>query len=195
MVIEHVFVTTLEAPDALRLASEFLTARGFVVQGQTAFQMGGWKTLEVARGRKNAARARSIEELPQRIKIEWDRGRVTVAAYIQAYHRASFNIGSGVELPANSPKVRMHAHLMTSIVQGLELLLAHRQPMDEAARGWDSAAAVAAEDARRRRRRSWIKWGVVLAFIAFLIGLAIWANTRNPRYGQSGVPSNPAVSG
>src|SRR3712207_6576985 len=98
MVVEHVFVTTLEAPDALTRASEFLAAGGFVVQEQKAFPLGGWNAVEVTRGKSNAARAKSVEELPQRVRVEWDRGRVTVAAYIQAFGRASFNIGSGVEL-------------------------------------------------------------------------------------------------
>ena len=178
MVIEHVFVTTLEAPDALRLASEFLTAGGFAVQGQGAFQLGGWNSIELARGRANAARAKSVEELPQRIKIEWDRGRVTVAAYIQGFARASFNIGSGLELPANSKKVRLHAQLMTAIAQGLELLLAHRRPPDEAYGPWQRASYSIAEDARVRRRNNWIKVTVVVGIIALLIGLAIWANTR-----------------
>jgi hypothetical protein len=196
MVIEHVFVTTLEAAEALRLASEFLTARGFAVQGQNAFQMGGWTTLEVARGKQNATRAKSIEELPQRIKVEWDRGRVTVAAYIQAYARATFGVGSGLELPANSPKVRLHAQLMTAIVQGLELLLAHRRPAGEAYVQWDGVGAFVAEDARRRRRRSRTAITILVLIFVALIALVIYANMRSsPNYGQSGVPSRPAVSG
>ena len=178
MVIEHVFVTTLEAPDALRLASEFLTAGGFAVQGQGAFQLGGWNSIELTRGRANAGRAKSVEELPQRIKIEWDRGRVTVAAYIQGFVRASFNFGSGVELPSTSPKVRLHAQLMTAIAQGLEILLAHRRPVEEAYVPWQYASASIAEEARVRRRNNWIKIAVVLGIFALLIGFAIWANAR-----------------
>ena len=178
MVIEHVFVTTLEAPDALRRSSEFLASGGFVVQGQNAFQLGSWNGVELVRGKQNAARAKSIEELPQRVKIEWDRGRVTVAAYIQAFAPHTFTIGSGVELPANSPKVRLHAQLMTAIVQGLELLLAYHQPPEEAGRAWQMVRVQVEEDARRRRRNRWITVAVVVVIFALLIALAIYANTR-----------------
>jgi hypothetical protein len=177
VVIEHVFVTTLEAPDALRLASEFLTAGGFLVQQQPGFQLGGWTTLEVARGRSNAARAKSIDDLPQRVRVEWDRGRVTVAAYIQAFGRGSFSVGSGVELPAHSPKVRLHAQLMTAIAHGLELLLAYQRPFPEAQQAWASVAVLVREDARRRRRNSVITITVLVAIFAALIGLAIFAAT------------------
>ncbi len=178
MVVEHVFVTTLEAPDALRRASEFLTGGGFAVQGQNAFQLGGWNTLELTRGKVNAARAKSIQDLPQRVRIEWDRGRVTVAAYIQAYGRGTFNIGSGVELPAQSPKVRLHAQLLTAIAHGLELLLAYGRPPQEAYVAWQQVAALIDEDARRRRRNGWIVAAVLVLLFAGLIGLAIFANTR-----------------
>ena len=178
MVVEHVFVTTFEAPDALRMASEFLTGGGFAVQGQNAFQIGGWNNVELTRGKVNAARAKTIEDLPQRVRIEWDRGRVTVAAYIQAFGQATWSFGSGVELPATSPKVRLHAQLLTAMAQGLELLLAHRRPAEEAYRPWNEVAALINEDARRRKRRGWIVLIVLVLLIAGLIGLAIFANTR-----------------
>jgi hypothetical protein len=132
----------------------------------------------VTRGRDNAARARSVEELPQRVRVEWDRGRVTVAAYIQAFGRSAFSVGSGVELPAHSPKVRLHAQLMTAVAQGLELLLAHHQPPDEARRPWDAAAAMIAADARDRRRKRNVALTVLALLFAGLIGLAVWANMR-----------------
>ena len=179
MVIEHVFVTTLDAPDALRLASEFLTANGFVVQGQGAFQLGGWTSIEVTRGRANAARAKSIEELPQRVKVEWDRGRVTVAAYIQAFGgRQSFTIGAETELPPHSPKARLHAQLMGAIAQGLEMLLAHRRTPDEAMGPWRAVAAEIAADAARRRRSTRIGLTILVVFLALLVALAIYLNTR-----------------
>src|SRR3954452_20642571 len=91
MVIEHQFVTTMEGSDAMRAASEFLTARGFAVKGQNDFAVGGgWTTLEVIRGKSNAARAKSIAELPQRLRLDYDRGRVTVAATLEYYQRGSF---------------------------------------------------------------------------------------------------------
>lgn len=178
MVIEHVFVTTLDAPDALRLASEFLTANGFAVQGQGGFQLGGWTSLEVARGKANAGRARNIEELPQRVKVEWDRGRVTVAAYIQAFAgRQSFQIGTGSELPPDSPKARLHAHLMMAIAQGLEILLAHRRPAEEAIGPWQAVAAEIQADAAARKRKGRLGLIVLFVVIGLLVLLAIYANT------------------
>ena len=178
MVVEHVFVTTLEAPDALRMASEFLTGGGFAVQGQNAFQLGGWNNVELTRGKVNAARAKTIQDLPQRVRIEWDRGRVTVAAYIQAFGHGTWSVGSGVELPANSPKVRLHAQLLTAIAHGLELLLAYHRPPEEAYRAWQQVAALIDEDARRRKRNSRLLIIVLVLLFAGLIGLAIVANTR-----------------
>jgi hypothetical protein len=180
MVIEHVFVTTLEGADTLRLAVEFLTAGGFMVQpGQGPPPIGGGRAfVELARGRTNAAKAKSVEELPQRVCVEWDRGRVTVAAYIQAYTRTAFSVGSGDELPAHSPKVRLHAQLMSAISQGLEILLAHRRPFEEALQPWQAVASAVAHDAAQRRRKSTIKAAVIIGIFALLIGLAIFAATR-----------------
>ncbi len=161
----------------MRLASEFLTANGFAVQGQGGFQLGEWTSLEVARGKANAARAKSIEELPQRVKVEWDRGRVTVAAYIQAFAgRQSFQIGSGTELPPNSPKARLHAHLMMAIAQGLESLLAFHRPAEEAIGPWQAVSAEIAGDASRRKGRRRTGLAILVIALVLLVGLAIYAN-------------------
>src|SRR6266550_777518 len=82
MLVEHAFITTLEASDALQLASRFLNARGFEAVAQNAFALGpgGWNVLEMTRGKRKAQRAKSVVDLPQQVRLEWDRGRVTVAA-------------------------------------------------------------------------------------------------------------------
>src|SRR4051794_16092301 len=99
MVVEHIFITTLEAPDALRLASQFLNARGYIASAQSAFAIGGgggWNVLEMTRGKKSAAKAKSVIEFPQTIRIEWDRGRVTVAASsTSAHEQQSTRVGGG----------------------------------------------------------------------------------------------------
>lgn len=177
MVIEHVFITTLDAPQTLKLASDFLTARGFTAANQGAFQIGEWTTLEMTRGRNKPQQAKSVEELPQRLRLQWDRGRVTVAASISPFHRTSFSFSSGEDLPANSPKMRLHLELLMAIAEGLEQLLAQRRPPDEAQARWNNVAAAIADDARRRKRRGRMTLTIFLVFIGLLVALAILANT------------------
>ena len=167
MVIEHQFVTTMDAPEAMRTASEFLTSRGFAVKGQNAFAVGGgWTTLEVSRGRKNAARAKSVAELPQRVRLDFDRGRMTVAAAIEYFRHGAF--GTSAREPApDSKKVRDHAALLTAIVQGLELLLANRLPPEQASSEWATVEQRIIQEGRRRRRRNFLA-----AVIIIVVGVA-----------------------
>ena len=176
MIVEHVFITTLEAPDALRLASEFLMAGGFIVQRDTAFSVDApWTKLDVVRGVANAARAKSIDQLPQRLVLEWDRGRVTVAASIEWVPPGAFRWGTNREPPAHSPKVRTHVELMHALVGGLEALLGRRVPPEEARRAWAEVETRLREESRRQgRRRNVILWSV-LGGILLLLALVIVA--------------------
>src|SRR6188474_2921057 len=91
MIVEHVFITTMEAPDALRLASQFLSSRGFEAVHQEAFQLGApdtWNVLEMRRGKKTPAKAKSHLELPQQVRLEYDRGRIALAASAQSLQEA-----------------------------------------------------------------------------------------------------------
>jgi hypothetical protein len=179
MVIEHTFITTMEAPEALSAASNFLQSGGFQVMNNSAFQMGGWTDLEVARGRASPARAKDVTQYPQQVRIEWDRGRVNVAASVTQRPRkekrfmwsgrASYQAGP---LSGAPPKDRAYADLMLVITRGLEILLAQRLSPQEAAREWFAVETQMRDEARRARNRS-IAIGV--AILVLFIGLIIFA--------------------
>ncbi len=187
MVIEHTFVTTMDAPDALRLASEFLSQRGFVGLDRTAFPMeGAWKTLEMTRGKKKAARAKSVSELPQSIRLDFDRGRITIAASISA--NASWGgsqwggVGFGLDATSTnySPKrMQLHTDLLTSIARGLELLLSQKSDPATAAADWSAVESRIAAAAKKRRTRQLILLAVFLIFIFGAITLIVLATTRH----------------
>jgi hypothetical protein len=101
MLVEHVFVTTLEPQVALGLASRMLNLLGFYVTS------GHGGTLHATRGAKSA-RTRKVAKLPQTVEITYDRGRVTVVAGI---------------LPRAGKDLPVHANLMTNIAQALEDVL------------------------------------------------------------------------
>jgi hypothetical protein len=200
MVIEHSFVTTLDAGEAMSRASDFLQQRGFEVEPRAAFsvaapapiiaagaatlapppQQQGWTDLSVKRGKKNVARARDATECPQRIHLEWDRGRVSVAASItpKPSQRSVLIWGVvGVAIMAASSRGkktgREESELMLSIARSLEQLLGtgvEQQPQGMiVGQEWDFAEQRIKEASRRARRRSWIFLGILLAAIAAII--------------------------
>ena len=153
MLVEHVFVTTKEAPEALSAALGFLQRLGFAVQSRT--QTG----LEVQRGLGKPARAKRISDLPQRARLEFDRGRVTLAASVREHRKAE----------------RLHAEMLTALAEGLELLLAQGRPEEEACLRWDQVdAEIVARAARqRRRRRIAIVFLLLIILIPFVLAIAL----------------------
>ena len=105
MLIEHVFVTTLAAPEALGLAASTLQACGFRIREHSPYE------LELVRGLKHA-RSTRVTRLPQIVRIAFDRGRVTVAGSIE---------------PRGSKERPVYQSLMLGIVKNLERLLANRE--------------------------------------------------------------------
>ena len=83
MVVEHTFVTTLEAPEAMRAVGTMLAELGFVAEVQNAFAMEtAWNAIELRRGAAKSRRGRGLLQWPQQVRVEWDRGRVEVAVAI-----------------------------------------------------------------------------------------------------------------
>lgn len=172
MVIEHTFVTTRDAADIMQAAMHFLAARGFAQPaGPAAFPMGGeWKDLELRRGRKNAARAKSVVELPQIARVHFDRGRVTVLLTIEASH-AWGGSGGGFQLThgsiqGNPKKMQLHTQLLMAIATGLEDVLLHNTAPEVAIQSWDRAEQAAHAAAKKRRRRN-----AIIAVVVIGIGL------------------------
>ena len=184
MVVEHIFVTTLESPEALSAASAFLQAGGFAAVSESAFRLdGGWTTLEMQRGKKRG-RPKSVADCPQQVRLEWDRGRVTVAASITpsltgggSFRLTGFGYGygalGGVGISPTSKRAKPYNELMIAIAQGLDDLLARRVPLDEARRAWIEQEAQIQAAARKARIRSWIMLGIVLLVIFGAIALGV----------------------
>jgi hypothetical protein len=173
MVVEHTFITTIEGHDALRMAWELLVSRGFapLPPPEAAQRPHSANAVELRRGRENPDRAKSVVELPQFVRVEWDRGRVTVAASIAprtAWGR-QYSPGSIVSksMSAREPD---QENLLLAVVASLELLLAHRRTPMECVAGLDRLQDHLNRMARGKRRRNWlILLGLVLAFVAFIV--------------------------
>src|SRR5438874_1341924 len=141
MVVEHTFITRLDAEPTMRAAFTYLQERGFVSDEPAGFRFEDeWKSLRMKRGRKGTAKS-AILDLPQTIHLEWDRGRVNVAAAIEIPKK---------ELPA-------HSELLISITLALEELLTHQFPSAQAGRRWGEIEAVHDyERIEKRRRRRYV---------------------------------------
>lgn len=175
MVVEHSFVTTLDGPQALQAASAFLAQRGFVPANTGAFPMTdpAWSTIKMTRG-KTTRTARSVSQLPQSIRVDFDRGRVTLAIAITP--SAAWGAGSFYSEPKPTHKrLRLHRELLTAIASSLESLLVHRQPEPQAAAFWDAAEVEIARAARRRKIRNAIILTAVILLVAVGIVIPILA--------------------
>jgi hypothetical protein len=177
MVVEHTFITTLEATDAIDAAGNLLRSRGFTALPRSASPVPPpWNVLEMRRGRGVPDRAKSILELPQFVRMEWDRGRVVVAASITPYVTMGRQRVPGAmrscRIDARQPD---QEHLLVALVGALETLLAHGRPADESVTALAAIENHLHDKARRARRRLWlILGGVFLAFITFVVYAAVY---------------------
>lgn len=145
MLVEHAFVTTLEAGPALEEATMLFKSLGFEMEEQSD------RLLVARKGVKNAARAKSAAELPQRIRLEFDRGRIQLAATIEEHRK----VGD------------LHRDLLLAMVNLLESRLAKRTPLAEAMAPWQALVEKSARAAARRRLISRIIiWGLILVLLA-----------------------------
>jgi hypothetical protein len=160
-----------------------LSRHGFAAVVEAAFQIDGeWKALEMRRGKADPAKARSYQELPQQVRLEWDRGRVDVAALVQQRPKRrsrSFSLtglwwggwaGGAVE------KNPVYEEMLLCISQSLELLLAARQPEAAQARleEIDRRLSLETEIWRRKRRRGAIAIWIVAVIVFALLGLMVY---------------------
>jgi len=110
MVVEDDFVTTLDADAALSLAHD-----GFAPppapQSPSPLSF-----IHVRRGRRRPGRYTRLRELPQEVRLEYDRGRVNIAASIEPRGRDRY----------------VHAELLVAIVATLRLLLTGQVASEQA---------------------------------------------------------------
>jgi len=182
MLVEYSFITTLEAIDAMRLASEFLTGRGFLVERSNAFALdgGGWNALEVRlEKRKGKARTKTAVDLKQVVRLEWDRGRISMAAL--SLLAPGINTGLSTRPSRDKTFEADQRQLLLAIARAMELVVGGQRP-DQGAAEWDRAEQeVTAQAAtKRRRNQPLIIFVVILAVIAIIV--AIIGIATSPRY-------------
>lgn len=73
MIVEHEVVTTLPATEAMERVRHAARAMGFTVEEASETR------LRARRGEQRAVRARSARELPQALRVDFDRGRLSLA--------------------------------------------------------------------------------------------------------------------
>lgn len=175
MVIEHEFVTTFSTQDVINMAWQFLSARGFVADtGQEPVQVTGPEraAMEMRRGRKSVGRACGTIELPQRIRIEFDRGRVSVAASITGQTR-SFTVATPRDPAPGSAKGRALTELLMALVHALEAELTHGDLHGQATAALDALETQLQQQAQKRRRRGRTFLVIAILFVACASGLLI----------------------
>jgi hypothetical protein len=176
VVVEHTFVTLMEAPQTMQSAMQFLSAGGFARNDRPAFAVDpSWVALEMRRGKKKAARAKDISQLPQIAHVHWDRGRVTVALSIEPSSAwggrgGGFQIGGSTE--DNPKKMKLHTEMLFAIANGLEQVLTRNVAPEQAMGPWGAVEQEVRRVARKRRVKNAIIVGIFLAFVAGLVVLA-----------------------
>lgn len=153
MLIEHSFVTTFEAGETLDRVVDTVERLGFLVETRSASH------VTARRGRQNPARARSANELPQVLKVEFGRGRVDMAVAIEPRHK---------------PR-QIHADLLLGLSRVLESRLAQRLPAAEALAQLSDVNLRIAGDVMHRKVGTWIIVTVLLLILASCI-LFVWLN-------------------
>jgi hypothetical protein len=158
MVVENTFVTTLEAQDALDRVHRLLEEHGFESVQQTGFNVDANQVstfLEMTRGRKNAKVNTCAVDCPQRLCLEWNRGRVTLANSIHT---------------ARKPK-QTHRDLGMLLSRTIQLSLVQA---DQAEESDLELKELEASIRRKHRRGVIIRWSILGLFLAG-VGLLITA--------------------
>ncbi|MEZ6235344.1 MAG: hypothetical protein R3B68_14240 [Phycisphaerales bacterium] len=109
MVVEHDFVTTLDADECLRIASDLLIEEGYSIEPDPSGTAFGFR-----RGGKAAKVTTRIDRLPQAGRLAYDRGRVTLAASIRPRAKAK----------------DLHRDVLLDLATGLERRLADAEPLE-----------------------------------------------------------------
>jgi hypothetical protein len=135
----------------------------------------GAEAIEMRRGKASASRAKTVTDLPQVVRVQFDRGRVTVGLSIDT--NAVWGTQSTLGGTSRSAKnVQVHTELLTAIAVALEQVVAHGQAPDSATGEWDRIEAQVAARARRRARNLWITLAVIIGLFAGMITIAIVAD-------------------
>jgi hypothetical protein len=183
LVVEHSFVTTLSGHDALSTATTLLSRIGFAAdsQGGAVANEVEQMSIQMKRGKKTVRLASSPLEYPQRIRIDWDRGRVVVAASIETLLDSQ---QLRLKKEFWEAIARKHSAPMLALATGLEdVLSGHREP-DAVLQGWLALEEPIRRQAEKRRRViRMIMWIIVVLFVGLIAVCVLGEIYHWPRNG------------
>jgi hypothetical protein len=156
MLVEHAFITTLDEQTTWSAAADLLRECGFTISRRQDVP-----GIEAVRGQRTPQQAKTISELPQEVRIAFDRGRVALAISAQQRHKST---------------TAVLGDMLVSLAEALENRIARGMPSPEARARWDDIAARIIRDRRRTVRTNTI---VFLAIVGVLAGLITFVATRS----------------
>lgn len=146
MILEHDFITTRSEPDAMAMVQRLLTELGFRARVNEDDQ-----AFEYVRGLKKAHAAKRPTDLPQFVRIHYDRGRVT--------------LGIGLETH-RTPQPR-HRELLLILAAVIENVVGRDIPIKVARQPLD------AFEAANPKRRGCLEIGLIVVLVVILVALAL----------------------
>jgi hypothetical protein len=177
MLVEHTFVTTASEDKALSALFLFLSGMGFSAKSGTApdAQAGGPKRVEMSRGTRDT---RDLSTTAQKLSVEYDRGRVTLAISMQPRGKPrgfTFAVSSyDFIVTPTSPQGQYCIRVMMSLAERIEAVACLQQSPEEAMLAWDGVIKQASLEYRKAQGvscRGGCIWVAVIFFLA--VGLCI----------------------
>ena len=136
-----------------------------------------WNALEMTRGRKKAARAKSVVDFPQQLRIEWDRGRVTVAVSALSPQESQV---TGWSTKPKGKVAALQEQMLAGLVNHLQQLLEARVDSEQVLAAWAGyEKRLHDADRSRRRRNLWISLTILFLLFGAVV-LIIFLAARSP---------------
>ncbi len=154
MLVEHSYVTTVPAEKILTETAEALQSLGYRVPVRSQDTR-----LEAERGLAKCHKAKRFSDLPQRVSVEYDRGRVMLVAQVEIYRK----------------RHKLHEQMLLALARMVESVAGDEEARQAARRQWEEVNAAIETLARSRCLRSWIVAAILVSLIGALIALAIVA--------------------
>jgi hypothetical protein len=168
VVVEHIFITTLPHEEAFTRADETLASLGFIGPLDPSLYDASQPAVRTApsvitrdwkRGHKKAKRNAKHSDLPQHARVEFDRGRITLAL--------------SVEIPFKQDK--LHSEMLVSIAKSLELRLSKDASVTDSLTPADAIQAIIDKKARRATIGRAIAISFLVLFVLGIVALGIFA--------------------
>lgn len=148
MHVEHRFVTTAPAAETFTTIARTLNSLGFRIDHEDG------SGLKASKGLNKAAKAKSVSELPQSVKVNFDRGRVELAV------GAELKGKTGGHLPE---------HQALLVAQIIEADLTSESEAARLRSAWQDLEIQIWEHRDRQARKRTMAWLGVIGLIVFVI--------------------------